>query len=96
MVDERYDPAFQRGFSPPPEALEGPRPRNPWLIALWILAALLLLTGAFLLTQSAPVVGDSVIPVYVLPAVVLALAPWLVGTGLAAVVGATLVHALRR
>lgn len=85
MVDTRYDEVDERGG------------RNPWLVLLWVVAGVLLGAGAALISQSGPAAGtgDSVVPVFVLPAVVLALAPWLVGTGLAAVVGAVLVHALR-
>ncbi|MBU1589113.1 MAG: hypothetical protein KKH51_14395 [Actinobacteria bacterium] len=95
MVDDRYDPAFQRGYEPAPEALEGQPRRNPWLIALWILAFLLLAAGALLLSQSGTVTTGGIVPYFVLPAIALSLAPWLIGTGLAAVVGAVLVHALR-
>ncbi len=95
MVDDRYDPAFQRGYEPAPEALEGPPRRNPWLIALWILAFLLLAAGGFLLSQSGTATTGGIVPYFVLPAIALSLAPWLIGTGLAAVVGAVLVHALR-
>lgn len=96
MVDDRYDPAFQRGYEPVVElAATRPPRRNPWLIALWILAAALLAAGAFLLSQSGTVTTGGIVPYFVLPAIALSLAPWLIGTGLAAVVGAVLVHALR-
>ncbi len=94
MVDERYDPAFQRDYEEPePEAL--PR-RNPWLILLWVLAAVLIVAGAFVISQTTSTGGDTATAVIVLPVVFAALAPWLIGTGLAALVGAVFVNALRQ
>ena len=73
--------------------------RNPWLVVLWVLAVLLIAAGGFVIVQTtlpASGTGDSVVPVFVLPVVFAALAPWLLGTGLAALVGAVFVHAQRR
>ena len=72
--------------------------RNPWLVVLWVLAAVLVASGAWLVWQStlsASGTGADVVPVFVLPAVFSALAPWVLGAGLAAVVGAVFVHAQR-
>ena len=72
--------------------------RNPWLVALWVLAALLVVSGAWLVWQStldSGGTGADVVPVFVLPVVFSALAPWVLGTGLAAVVGAVFVQAQR-
>ena len=94
-LDPRYGAEFQRGFDEPvAEAVEARR--NPWLILLWALAVLLIAAGAFVISQNAPVAGDTVVPVLVLPVVFTALAPWLLGTGLAALVAAVMVKALRR
>ncbi len=70
--------------------------RNPWLIVLWILAVLLIAAGGFTLTQTAQSTGADVVPVLILPVVFAALAPWLLGVGLAALVGAVFVQAIRR
>ena len=72
--------------------------RNPWLVVLWVLAVVLLAAGGWLLSQTSlsdTGTGDSVVPVFILPAVYSALVPWLIGTGLAALVGAVFVHAQR-
>ena len=72
--------------------------RNPWLAILWALAAALVISGAWLVWQStlsASGTGADVVPVFVLPAVFSALAPWVLGAGLAALVGAVFEHAQR-
>ena len=72
--------------------------RNPWLAVLWVLAAVLVVVGAWFAWQSGlpdTGTGADVVPVFVLPAVFSALAPWVLGTGLAALVGAVFVHAQR-
>ena len=56
---------------------------------------LVVAAGGFLLSQSGTATTGGIVPYFVLPAIALSLAPWLIGTGLAAVVGAVLVHALR-
>ena len=71
------------------------RSRNPWLVALWSLSALLVVVGALLLALSPTVTSGGVVRVFVLPAVALALAPWTLGTGLAGLIGAVFVQALR-
>jgi len=70
--------------------------RNGWLIALWVIGGVLLAAGGFLLTQTVVGSGRDVVPVMVLPVVFGALAPWLVGVGLAAIVGAVFVKASQR
>ena len=97
MVDERYDPAFQRGYTPPPEALEGPGRRNPWLALLWILAAVFTASGAAALYYSTLALSspnlDNTVTFYVFPQLLQAVAPWLVGVGLATFSGVVFVHA---
>lgn len=96
MVDERYDPAFQRGYQEPvveaPDAI--PR-RNPWLVILWALAVVLIAVGSFLLTQTSAVAGAEVVSVLVLPVVFAALAPWVLGVGLGALVAAVFAQSIR-
>lgn len=90
-TDARYDPAFQRGYEepPPPEPV---RRRNPWLAVLWVLAGLFILGGVAVLVVVPS--ADSAFDVFVLP-VLQAIAPWLVGAGLAALVAAVTLHAVR-
>ena len=71
--------------------------RNPWMLALLLLAATL--TGAgvtafavLALTSPDPV---SVRDFYVVPEVLRSLAPWLLGLGLVAAVGALFLLAVR-
>src|SRR5688572_8514843 len=103
MSDPRYDPAFQRGYVESEAAASTPRPmdatrsRNPWLALLWLLAALLTLGGVAALlivgaVELAPPSGPFTF--YVLTALLAGVAPWLVASGLVAVVGAVFVHAL--
>ena len=73
--------------------------RNPWLVVLWMLAALLLAAGAWLGWQAtlAPTgTGTDVVPVLVLPVVFASLAPWVLGAGVGALAGAVIAHATRR
>ena len=102
--DPRFDPAFQRGYvdvtvAPPaqqPAERPVPPPRNPWLVVLWVLAGTLLAAGVggylWAVTQKNP---DYEVTSVVYPAVVAALAPWLVTVALLALVLAVFVHALR-
>ena len=100
-VDPRYDPAFQRGYVEP-EPLDAPavaRGRNPWLVVLWALAIALISAGVWgtwqaELTLASPNLENSV-SYYVLPSVLQAICPWLVGAGLGALVGAVTIHAVR-
>ena len=103
MTDPRYDPAFQRGYHDPEpapapiESQDATHHRNPWLALLWVLAALLTLGGvAALLVVGAVELAPPSDPFtfYVLTALLAGVAPWLVCSGLAAVVGAVFIHAL--
>ena len=98
MVDERYDRAFQRGYEPVVEPAETRR-RNPWMIVLWILAALLLAGGAYGLWQSEVTLNtpnvDNTVTFYVFPRILQAVAPWLFGVGLATLAGVVFVHAVQ-
>ena len=72
--------------------------RNGWLVLLWVLSALLLGAGAWLVWQTTLAssgTGADVVPVFILPTVFSALAPWVLGAGLAGLVGAVFVHAQR-
>jgi len=78
---------------------------NPWLVALWVAAAVLVIAGIggqiYLETTTVPMIGAGYVEVLtaeglaVVPAVVGALAPWLVCIGLASAVSATAIHSLR-
>jgi hypothetical protein len=96
-LDPRYEATFQRGFEPEPEQEEGQKPRrNPWLVVLWVLGALMTvggLAGLIRGLQADPNPTD-VLEV-VLPQVLLVVAPWLVGVGLATLAGAVFLHAVR-
>lgn len=103
MSDPRYDPAYQRGYVEPepaastPRSMDATRSRNPWLALLWVLAALLTLGGvAALLVVGAVELAPPSDPFtyYVLTALLAGVAPWLVCSGLVAVVGAVFIHAL--
>lgn len=69
--------------------------RNPWLVALWVVSAVLVAAGALLVALSPAVTTGGVFRVFVLPEVALVLAPWTLGTGLAGLIGAVFVQALR-
>lgn len=99
-IDPRYDPAFQRGYDQPGPESAGPSVvapvdtrRNPWLAVLWGLAVLLIAGGVVLLTVVPS--AETATGVYVLPVVLPAVAPWVVGAGLAALVAAVTLHAVR-
>jgi hypothetical protein len=99
--DSRYDPQFQRGYEPPDEVEpeEPPARRNPWLIVLWMLGALMLaggLGGLWLVQMllSAPN-PESASSFYVVPVVLQSVAPWLAVVGLLTIVGVIFVHAVR-
>ena len=102
--DPRFDPAFQRGYEAPrgderptdaPVGVRG----NPWVVVLWVLAALFTATGAWALWQSEVQLEspnlDNAITFTVFPQVMRALAPWLVGAGLACLVLVVFLHAVR-
>ena len=77
---------------------------NPWLVGLWVAAAMLVIAGIggqiYLETTTVPMIGAGYVEVLtaeglaVVPAVVGALAPWLVCIGLASAVSATAIHSL--
>ena len=71
------------------------RPTNPWLVVLWVLAVALTAAGGFMVSQTAQPATGGLVPVLVLPAVYTALAPWVLGVGLGAVVAAVCVQAIR-
>ncbi|CAN5350158.1 hypothetical protein BH11ACT5_BH11ACT5_12210 [soil metagenome] len=99
MVDERYDPAFQRGYEPVVELAEPAEPgrRNPWLAVLWVLAAVFTASGTAALYYSTLALSspnlDNTVTFYVIPQLLQAVAPWLVGVGLATFSGVVFVHA---
>jgi len=78
---------------------------NPWLAALWLAAVVLVAAGiwgqVYLETTIYRAMGAGYVEalnaegIAVIPAVVGSLAPWLVGIGLAAAIGATAIHSLR-
>jgi len=93
---------------PTADESEQPEPRpplNPWLVALWASALVLMVAGVwgqiYLETTTYRTMGAGYVEALnaeglaVLPAVVGSLAPWLVGIGLAAAVGATAIHSMR-
>ncbi|MEP6479480.1 MAG: hypothetical protein ABJB03_08820 [Rhodoglobus sp.] len=107
--DPRFDPAFQRGFDAPSPSQEEPLPvddpaslrSNPWVWALWIVAVVFTV-GA--IAAETYVTGGSLVPVssvgtptsvYVMPLVLVSLAPWFLGAGLAAFIGVLLLSAVR-
>jgi len=107
-VRSEADPETDSVEQPTPEEPEEPEPRtplNPWLIALWVSALVLMVSGVwgqiYLETNTYRTMGAGYVEALnaeglaVLPAVVGSLAPWLVGIGLAAAVGATAIHSLR-
>jgi hypothetical protein len=73
--------------------------RNPWMPVLWVLSALMIAGGTWGLWQAAVLAGtqDPAADVWssVLPVVLGAVAPWLVGVGLATLSGVVLLHAAR-
>jgi hypothetical protein len=101
--DPRFDPAFQRGYVAPhteepiaePAGLRG----NPWVVVLWVLAVLFTATGLWALWQSEVQLNspnlDNVVTFYVFPNIMQALAPWVVGAGLACLVLVVFLHAVR-
>jgi hypothetical protein len=101
--DPRFDPAFQRGYVAPhteesitePAGLRG----NPWVVVLWVLAALFTATGLWALWQSEVQLQwpnlENAITFYVFPSIMQALAPWLVGAGFACLVLVVFLHAVR-
>jgi hypothetical protein len=103
VVDPRYDPAFQRGYEAPVssvvEPVEASRRRNPWLVVLWILAIAFTASGIAALYYSTAALSspnlDNTVAFYVVPQLVQAVAPWLVGVGLATLSGVVFVHAVQ-
>ena len=102
MVDPRYDPAFQRGYEPPAPSVVEPvetRRRNPWLAVLWILAIAFTASGIAALYYSTAALSspnlDNTVAFYVFPQLLQAVAPWLVGVGLATLSGVVFVHAVQ-
>jgi hypothetical protein len=106
--DPRFDPAFQRGYENRPgstsaveavddEPAAGLR-GNPWVVVLWVLAVLFVATGVWALWQSEVQLNspnlDNVVTFYVFPDIMQALAPWLVGAGLACLVLVVFLHAV--
>lgn len=94
--DPRFDAAYQRGYEEP--AVVDARARfNPWLLVLWILGIGLTAAGIWAQSQLLTVTpaSDTVTGFYVVPALLREFAPWLVSVGLAGVVAAVFLHALR-
>ena len=79
MVDERY--------------------RNPWLAVLWVLAVVFTIGGTAALYYSTAALNspnlDNTVTFYVFPQLLQAVAPWLVGVGLATLSGVVFVHAVQ-
>ena len=94
--DPRFDPAFQRGYEEPAVVVAKAR-FNPWLLVLWILGIGLTAAGVWAQWQLVTVEpsSDTVNAYYVIPALLREFSPWLVAVGLAAVVAAVFLHALR-
>ncbi|MBG6054870.1 hypothetical protein IWX81_001281 [Salinibacterium sp. CAN_S4] len=79
-------------------SLEG----NPWVKVLWVIAPVFILGGLIgqawaqsLLFNGSFTSGPSAFESYVVPSVVQAVGPWMVLTGLAALVGVVFLHAVR-
>ncbi len=74
--------------------------RNPWLHALWVIAAVLIVGGVAgqWISQdlfSTGASSGSVISSYVLPSVLQSLSPWFLVAGLIAAIAAVTIHAVR-
>jgi len=106
--DPRFNPVYQRGHEddlmpaplPPTDRVGRPRsPRNPWVPVLWVLAIGLLAFGVWAELYAQKLIAspnvDSVEEYYVIPTVLAELAPWFVAVGLAAIVAAVVLHAVR-
>ena len=75
---------------------------NPWVTVLWVIAAVFVVAGVagqtFAQTSvrgSVSLAGADVFMTYVVPSVLQSICPWLVLTGLAALVGVVFLHAVR-
>ncbi len=78
-----------------PASLRG----NPWVVVLWVLALGLSAAGLWATwyaqdLYASPTIGN-VESYYVMPAVLSAIAPWLLGVGLLALVAVVFLHAVR-
>lgn len=98
-VETRSEPRPVVKTRPPAEPQPGPTAANPWLRALWIVAAVFTVVGvtaqyaAQLALQG--VYGGSAIDFYVVPATVQTLSPWFTLAGLFAGVSALVLSAVR-
>ena len=90
------------------EALAHPEPvavslhGNPWVRVLWVIAPVFILGGVIgqawsqsLLFNGSSASDPSAFVSYVVPSVVQSVGPWMVLTGLAALVGVVFLHAVR-
>lgn len=79
----------------PPPSLRG----NPWVVVLWAIAVLFSAGGLWMAWYSQVLFAspnvENVVTYYVLPAVLDALAPWLLGVGIATLAGVVFLHATR-
>lgn len=72
---------------------------NPWVVVLWAIAVLFSAGGLWMQWYSQELDAtpnvDSVTSYYVIPAVLQAVSPWLLGVGLATLSGVVFLHAVR-
>lgn len=85
-----------------PIAVDAPPPTlraNPWVPALWIVAAVLIVLGIAGQTAAEVITAgptaDTPLVEYVIPALLRALSPWLLVAGLLAGIGVMFLHAAR-
>ena len=88
MVDPRYDPAFQRGYVPPPAKV-------PWPVAPLVFSTVLIAVGTVAFLVPSPAIAISVAD-YVAPLVLAAVAPWLLAVGVAAFLASVVVRSVSR
>ena len=81
------------------EPVETSRRKNPWLPILWILSITLLAFGLWAQWHGTQLTMrpnlDNVTEYYILPTVLLAIAPWFGAVGLASLVGVVFLHAVK-
>jgi hypothetical protein len=106
--DPRFDPAFQRGFEGSAAPVERGEPvvevaklrHNPWIWALWGVAVVFTTAGVIGLIPVQASFGwvaerPDPVTAFILPALFHGLAPWFLGTGLAALIGVLIISAVR-
>lgn len=95
-----FAPRVVAGPLPEPVTESAPSLRgNPWVVVLWVLALLFSAGGLWMQWYSQMLYAtpdfDSATTYYVIPAVLQALSPWLLGVGLATLAGVVFLHAVR-